>query len=273
MLGLGTQITTLDTRILPITVNATLQSARGFVFDGTGDYLDVPDDPEFSFATASATGGGIDQHFSFAVWVKRDANNVNDCVMSKTDLDPASNVEYRFYFTGDDVYVDIHNTSVLAFSRHVVTNVSTTGWQHWVITYNGAPDSGVTIYLNGVSREATESSNGTGGDMKGGAASFKIGRMNDTNFDYDGKMMQAVLWKCELTSGEVTYLYAEGESAKDPNFDSNTYSSSHAVVAWYPMDTSDGNKDSSGVGAASAVNFNSTKEGNVDLDTEDDAPW
>lgn len=273
MLGLGTQITTLDSRILPITVNATLQSARGFVFDGVGDFLDVPDDPEFSFATASAVGGTIDEQFSFAVWVKRDANNVNDCVMSKTDLDPATNVEYRFYFTGDDVYVDIHNTNVLAFSRHVVTNVSTTGWQHWVITYNGAPDSGVKIYLNGVNREVTSTSNGTGGDMKDGTASFKIGRMNDTNFDYDGKMMQAVLWKCELTSGEVSYLYAEGENAKDPNFDSSTYSSSHAVVAWYPMDTSDGNKDSSGVGAASAVNFNSTKEGNVDLDTSDDAPW
>ena len=273
MLGLGTQITTLDTRVLPIVANADLQSTRGFVFDGTGDYLDVPDDPEFSFATASAVGGTIDETFSFAVWVKRDANNVNDCVMSKTDLDPASNVEYRFYFTSAAVYVDIHNTSVLAFSRHVVTNVSTTGWQHWVITYNGAPDSGVTIYLNGSSREATASSVGTGGDMKDGSASFKIGRMNDTNFDFDGKMMQAVLWKCELSQEEVTYLYAGGESARDPNVDAGTYNSRHAVVAWYPMDTSDGNKDSSGVGFASATLFNSTKEGNVDLDDSDDAPW
>jgi len=39
------------------------------------------------------------------------------------------------------------------------------------------------------------------------------------------------------------------------------------------MDTSDGNKDSSGLGFASNVLFNSTKEGDVDLDTEDDAPW
>lgn len=270
MLGLGTQITTLDTRILPTVANAELQSARGFVFDGTGDYLDVPDDSDFSFATASATGGSIDETFSFAVWVKRDANNVGECVMSKADTNDA---EYRFYFENDSVYVDIHNTTVNNYSRHVVSNVSTTDWQYWVITYNGAPDSGVRIYLNGANREATESSNGTGGNMQDGATSFKIGRMDDVNYDFDGKMMQAVLWKCELNAEEVSYLYAGGESARDPNVDAGNYNSRHAVVAWYPMDTSDGNKDSSGVGAASAVNFNSTKEGNVDLDTEDDAPW
>ncbi len=271
MLGLGTQITTLDTRILPPTVNAQLQSARGFVFDGTGDFLDVADNSEFSFATASAVGGSVDTVFSFAVWVKRDAANVNECVMSKAATNDA---EYRFYFTNNDVYVDIHDTTVSNFSRHVITNVSTTGWQHWVITYNGAPDSGIKIYLNGAYRETvSETSGGTGGNMKDGSTSFKIGRMDDTDYDFDGKMMQAVLWKCELTSTEVTYLYAGGESARDPNFDSSTYGSSHAVVAWYPMDVSDGNKDSSGVGAASQVNFNSTKQGNVDLDTSDDAPW
>jgi len=206
MLGLGTQITTLDTRILPIVADAALQSARGFVFDCTGDYLDVPDDPEFSFATASATGGGIDQHFSFAVWIKRDANNVNECVMSKAATNDA---EYRFYFTNNDVYVDIHNTTTNNYSRHVVNNISTTDWQHWVITYNGAPDSGVTIYLNGASREATQSSSGTGGNMQDGSTSFKIGRMDDTDYDFDGKMMQAVLWKCKLSNEEVTYYMLE----------------------------------------------------------------
>tara|TARA_X000001382_G_scaffold24873_1_gene15495 strand:+ start:1514 stop:2329 length:816 start_codon:yes stop_codon:yes gene_type:complete len=271
MLGLGTQITTLDTRILPTVANAALQSARGFVFDGTGDYLDVADDSEFSFATASATGGGIDQTFSFAVWVKRDAANVNECVMSKAATNDA---EYRFYFTNNDVYIDIHNTTVSNFSRHVITNVSTTSWQHWVITYNGAPDSGIKIYLNGAYREtASETSGGTGGNMQDGATSFKIGRMDDTNYDFDGKMMQAVLWKCELNAEEVSYLYAGGESARDPNVDAGNYNSRHAVVAWYPMDASDGNKDFSGVNYASVAAFDSTKQGDVDLDTEDDAPW
>ena len=274
MLGLGTQITTLDTRVLPNTKPAQVQNARGYVFDGTGDFLEAADHDEFSF-DVHTPGSTVDEPFSFAVWVKRDDESVSECVMAKASAGAAENpAEYRFYFTGANAFVDIHDTNSATFSRHVKANVSTADWQHWVITYNGAPDSGVNMYLNAVSLSPLQESAGNGGgNMRNSSATFKIGRMDDNDFDFDGKMMQAVLWKSELSVDDIHYLYASGAEAKDPNFDAGTYTNSHAVVAWYPMSDANGHKDASGAAHASNTAFDTTKNGNVNLDTSDDAPW
>ena len=43
MLGLGSSIVKPPTNILANFVNATIQGTNGFVFDGTGDFLEVAD--------------------------------------------------------------------------------------------------------------------------------------------------------------------------------------------------------------------------------------
>lgn len=274
MLGLGASILKSPTRFLLANKPANPQNDRGYVFDGTGDFLEVSDHDDFSFETHAA-GSSVDERFSFAVWIKRDNPAVNECVMAKASAAAGANpAEYRFYFTGNAVYVDIHKANSTTFSRHVKGNVSDNTWQHWVITYNGAPDSGVIIYKNGSSvGTLTQSAGNGGGDMTNTSATFKIGRMDDNDYDFDGKMMQAVLWKNTLSAAEVAYLYDSGNSAKDPNFDTSSYSNSHTVVAWYPMADSNGHKDHSGVLFASNTAFDSTKNGNVNLDTGADAPW
>ena len=274
MLGLGSSIIRPPSRFLPDNKPANPQNAKGYVFDGTGDFLEVADNDEFSFEHHAANSS-VDERFSFAVWIKRDNPAVNECVMAKASAGAGENpAEYRFYFTGTSVHVDIHQANSNTFSRHVKGNVSDNTWQHWVITYNGAPDSGVIIYKNGSSvGTLTQSAGNGGGNMTNTSATFKIGRMDDNDYDFDGKMMQAVLWKNTLSSDEVAYLYAGGNSAKDPNFDTTDYSNSHTVVAWYPMDDANGHKDASGAAFASSVSFNATPNGNVSLDTSADAPW
>ena len=232
MLGLGSSITRPPSRFLPDNKPANPQNARGYVFDGTGDFLEAADHDEFSF----------DTHFA--------GSKMMQAVLWKNTL------------------------SSTTFSRHTAGNVSTTAWQHWVITYNGAPDSGIIIYLNGSNVGTLQTSAGNGGgNMTNTAATFKLGRMDDNDFDFDGKMMQAVLWKNTLSSDEVSYLYAGGNAARDPNFDTTSYTNSNAVVAWYPMVDANGHKDASGADFASSIAFDTTKNGNVNLDTSDDAPW
>ena len=274
MLGLGSSITRPPSRFLPDDKPASPQNSRGYVFDGAGDFLEAADHDEFSFENHLA-GSTVDERFSFAVWVKRDDNELNECVMAKASGGAGSSpAEYRFYFTAASVYVDIHQGNSTTFSRHVAGNISTTAWQHWVITYNGAPDSGIIIYLNGSNVGTLQKSAGNGGgNMTNTTATFKLGRMDDNDFDFDGKMMQAVLWKNTLSSDEVAYLYAGGNAARDPNFDTTSYTNSNAVVAWYPMVDANGHKDASGTDFASGIAFDTTKNGNVNLDTSDDAPW
>ena len=272
MLGLGTSLIRLP-RVVPAFVNAAIQGENGFVFDGSGDFLNVPDNPEFSFAGPNAASGNADDPFSFAVWIKRNAINVNECLMAKS-TGGVNNFEYRIFFIGDDIYVDTHDTISSKYNRSIRGGQSTTDWQHWVITHSGDPTDGVTIFLNGGDVGTLSTSQGnTGGDMEDTASPFTIGRQDDTALDFEGKMMEAVLWKSELTAEEAHYLYAGGAAARDPNFDAFPYSSSHTVVAWYQMNSATGNKDVSGVGFASGVNFNSSKQGNIDLDNSNDSPF
>ena len=98
MLGLG--LSRIKSGIipgLPTFVNAH-QNDRGWVFDGSGDYLSVADHDDFSFDNA----GSGNNPFSFAVWLKRDNSSANEAVFSKA---ASSNYEYRVFFINDDIYI------------------------------------------------------------------------------------------------------------------------------------------------------------------------
>ena len=103
---------------------------------------------------------------------------------------------------------------------------------------------------------------------------FRIGKMEQPSFDFDGRMMEAVLWKSVLQPAEVSYLYAGGTAARDPNYAAGPYFSNMTVVAWWTMTSAaTGLKDSSGVAFASGAAFNSNKQGNVALDTSNNGPF
>jgi len=276
MLGLGSSIVKPPTNILANFVNATIQGTNGFVFDGTGDFLEVADHPELSFAEPE--NGYVDSEFSYAVWIKRDsvANGSEDCLMSKCPMSSSTTeFEYRIFFSGNDLYVDTHTGPEASYRRHIYYNGSTGDWQHWVITHSGDPVDGVTIYLNGSDvGNLSTGTGGSGGNMSDFEQTFKIGRMEQTSFDFDGRMMEAVLWKSELGPAEVAYLYAGGTAARDPNFSAGAYYSNNSVVAWWPMTSAaTGHKDNSGTAFASSFAADASKEGNVALDTSNDGPF
>ena len=263
MLGLG--LSRIKSGIIPsfpAFVN-TNQNDRGWVFDGTGDYLSVADHDDFSFDNP----GAANDPFSFAVWLKRDSVGVNEAVFSKA---ASSNFEYRVFFLNNDIYCDTYDTSTGNYTRKIKYNISTTDWQHWVFTYDGSL-GGWTVYLDGTSVGSMSSgSGGGGGDMENLGAAFKIGAMDSSAYDYDGKMLQAILWDAELTADEASYIYASGNYARDPLYQSATYAKHNNVIAWWPLDDSNGNKDHA---STYGNTHNATANGNVALDSSADAPW
>ena len=103
--------------------------------------------------------------------------------------------------------------------------------------------------------------------MENLGAAFKVGAMDDTGYDYQGKMMQAVLWNKEITAGEAKYLYADGAAHRDPMVATPAYSGHNNVVGWWPLDDANGHEDHGTNG------HDFTKVADVDLDSSTDSPF
>ena len=264
MLGLGLSRTKSSlVPALPAFTNADPQNDRGFVFDGSGDFLQVDDHDDFSFNNA----GAGNNPFSIAFWIKRDGTGANEALFSKA---ATNNYEYRVFFLNDDIYFDVYDTTTSKYTRKYKGGVgNTTNWQHWVFVYDGGLTGPIlTIYVNGSDIGSLSSgSSGGGGDMENLGAAFKLGAMDSSSYDYDGKMMQVILWDTELTADEAAYIYASGNAARNPLVESATYSKHNNVIAWWPLDDANGHEDHGGRG------HDFTKNGNADLDTGADAPW
>ena len=104
-----------------------------------------------------------------------------------------------------------HSTGKLTFAFYLddldsATNVTTDGtWQHWVCTYDASTNSR-KIYLNG----SLDNSDTTGGDYVG-TSNIRFGRMVSGSYG-KGKMDQVRIFQRELSSSEVSTLYAETAS-------------------------------------------------------------
>ena len=77
---------------------------------------------------------------------------------------------------------------------------ASTGWAHWVITYDGTT---ITVYENNISK-GTSSSTGTA-DFTGG---IKIGSWNSSaSYTWDGKIPVMRMYNRAITADEVSQNY------------------------------------------------------------------
>tara|TARA_R110002020_G_scaffold174382_1_gene365524 strand:- start:1494 stop:2279 length:786 start_codon:yes stop_codon:yes gene_type:complete len=259
MLGLGSSITSSTISSLPPFVNTTTNT-NAMTFDGSGDFLQLADNDDFSF---------VDTPFSVAAWVKRSSVSNGGLFHKGTFGNNLSTNEYRVFFVTNRLFIDIgdggYNTN--ARYRRIIFPNDTTNWQHIVITSNGTSGASlgggnIKVYVNG----SEVSSSGTGGSDADGLANksgkFEIGRTNESGFQHDGQILQFIMWRNkELTQSDVTYLYADGAAHRDPTQDAESYTSSSSVVLWLPLQSN--SNDSSGNGHNFTVNGDAFHEDDV----------
>ena len=183
-------------------------TAPAYDFDGTDDYISIPDTDDLSFGD-----GTDDSPFSISAWVNmRDATSfliVNKGVYN-------TDAEWDFgILSNDKLYLRLYDESVAdtkeyAYYNTVLTSYEDT-WIHLVATYDGrggtSANIGISIYVNGDSKTTTLGGDGTYVAMENLDHDVWIGRY-DTSYA-NGQISGLKIFNRELSSGEVEYLYSK----------------------------------------------------------------
>lgn len=162
---------------------------KGFVFDGTDDYVLTTYSPNFNPSTTQRT---------FSVWIKPD--NPSEL---KIFASTPSGSDQRLYFGVDGNYDDkwIINTQAGASGDelHSISSASFDVWSHFVAKFDGAGN--MEMYINGVSQgtETVDSYTTTG--------ALSIGALGAGVLSISGLIDDVMIFSRALTSDEITALY------------------------------------------------------------------
>ena len=179
-------------------------------FNGTTDYVVIPDAPKYSFGS-----GTTDTRFTVSAWVNMDDATKFRMICKRASL----NKEWMFTTDATDLLrFDVIDDS--AGVQQYVSSVALTSyegtWIHVAGTYDGrggaSASDGLEVYINGAN--ATNARGNTGAGyvaMEPLAANVEIGRLGDVGDFANGKMTDVGLYDRILTPNEIRTL------AKRPN--------------------------------------------------------
>ena len=148
---------------------------------------------------------------SFEMWVYPTSGKTNEDIISKFTYARG----YRFVSHGSrgkvnslefGLYNDVNNWMIVIIPGPLSLPINT--WQHYVVTYTGSGlASGAKIYVNGVSKALTVSSNTLTGTIRN-TEKLKIG----TGYYpwYAGKIDELTIYNRVLPASEVTQRYNSG---------------------------------------------------------------
>ncbi|MBD3249196.1 hypothetical protein GF336_04065 [Candidatus Woesearchaeota archaeon] len=151
-------------------------------FDGSGDYVGVPDSSDWDFGSGS---------FTIAFWANLDAISSNYVLEHY-----GSSLRWAFIYDGDSWnYYDSVNGKVIEYS----TVPSTGTWYH--ITYT-KEENDYTLYIDGSSVQSN-----TASDVPDVDGPLYIGRYGgNLNYNYDGTLDEIGIWNRALSEGEIVTL-------------------------------------------------------------------
>lgn len=167
---------------------------QGASFDGSGDYITVPDVASLRLAK-----------FTLSAWLNPDASGggAESWIFGKAD--GASNTQgYSIYMTsGLYVYGSVstaaHSTAIVLTDSVALTSGQ---WTHCVITFDGTT---MRLYKNGV--QTASRSDWSNEDCNSSTQTAYIGSRPAWNYDYKGKMDDISVWNAALSASEVNLLY------------------------------------------------------------------
>lgn len=183
-------------------------------FDGTDDYIRVPDSAAFSFTD----GSGNDEPFSISVWVHPTTPTGSGEVIVFKYYVPDAQQEWglQFIATGA-IQMACFTTGGKFVAGRSTSTYTQNAWMHIVATYDGSETTGgFTIYVDGTDDTGTPASSTPYTGMTAGTEDVFIGafRSAATTYgaDFTGDMDNIRIYDRELTSSDVTDLYNEGHS-------------------------------------------------------------
>ena len=220
-----------------------------FDFDGTDDYVEVPDADNLSFGNSVT-----DSPFSLSAWVKISNFDSSHIIFEKRDrVNNNNNFEYVLAITSaGGINNNIYDNNVLNRRGRKTSDglISLNTWYHIAMTYNGVggtnASDGIKTYLNGVRVDNANNQKNTYTAMHNTNQPFKIGRILAGNID------EASVFDIELSLSDVTSIYNGGKpkdlSGLSPVSwwrmgDEATYSNPGGVGNWTLTDQGSGGND------------------------------
>tara|TARA_R110002167_G_scaffold331706_1_gene538381 strand:+ start:22435 stop:23877 length:1443 start_codon:yes stop_codon:yes gene_type:complete len=193
------------TAVGTVTFSADGVVGKRAVFDGSTDYLTVPDSDDFSF-----TDGVSDVPFTLCAWVN--FNSVSNCRFLSKLLSAGDLWEWTFGYNGTSITVACYHfdSSANRIKLDYPWSPTTNTWYHLVVTYDGSETKeGLKLYLDGTEVSPTLSEGGTYTGMTNRSHPLHIGTNSGfVSQSLNGRMDEVKIYKNrELTQAEVTEMH------------------------------------------------------------------
>lgn len=174
---------------------------NSFSFDGSNDYINVPDDNVLDFSST----------FSISSWVYFDTTGTFKIISGKGSGGSCSGYNYLLDF--DNLQrIQFCGGSGGAYKRAITTaTYSPNTWYHVTAVYTSVSD--IKIYVDGVSQAVTL--DGSALQFNTNANALTIGQANSLNW-YSGNMGTYSMYNKALNSSEITEIYNAGRNAYTP---------------------------------------------------------
>ena len=184
---------------------------QAFQLDGTNDFVEVPDSPDFNF------GNTNDRPFSLALWVRRANTNTGGALLSKYDSSTTPrNQQYILDFSNDGTLWFTLFQAYLDYRRGVRSGlpcVTDTNWHHVAATYDPSQGvNGMALYVDGYAVVRTNYlDNPLYVGMVAMPESLKLGCSIDRSGTlncHPGQLDEVRVYNRALSAGEVALVYA-----------------------------------------------------------------
>tara|TARA_R100000458_G_scaffold45251_1_gene43459 strand:+ start:325 stop:1107 length:783 start_codon:yes stop_codon:yes gene_type:complete len=192
-------------------------------FDGTDDYMSIPDADIFSLGN----GSGTDNAFSISGWFN--ADSIGAFYIATKDASGAR--EWAFRTVSGQLHFFVFGTGGGYIGRKDSTSLNTGQWYHAVVTYDASKAStGIKLYLNGTRVDVSDYSSGTFTASKNTTAEVRVAGLQVNNTYANGKVDEVAIFNTELSASDVTAIYNSGVPAD---------LSSYSPVGWWRMGDND----------------------------------
>lgn len=184
----------------------TYDNPRAIDFDGTNDYVDIGNNINVNSSGDLTISG----------WFNRDTANTDDVLVAKRNGNAAGDIGYIIWIDAatDKLRMEMSdgtNEYELASSA----TFTTTGWHHFVATWDESLVAGTKLYVDGALDAATATGTLSNVGSLSNAVALRIGAESDDGAPFDGKIDDMRIYTTPLTATQAADLgagrYANGD--------------------------------------------------------------
>ena len=216
----GTMVNMTETDVVYQYPRTAFDLANGnegsFKFDGSTQYVNVPNSSDLTFTN----GSGTDSPFTVAFWINSDDIAYNSVITKASEFKILANSSSQYY-------LQLFSGRTNSLSVRTDTSYTAGKWQFIAMTYDGNGAVGgvgsIVVYLDGDEGSSTdEGSTGTYAGMTNTGNPIQIGLTLD-----EMNMNGVTFFNRVLTGCEVRELYNSGSPINISNFTATSTAISH----------------------------------------------